>query len=74
MSTQIIKEIKSQNHSVIISPTDGSHNAYLASQLYQETNVPMVVILKDTKKAPRFMDDLSFFLPEEKANIIYFPG
>ncbi|MFH2060898.1 MAG: transcription-repair coupling factor [Pseudomonadota bacterium] len=32
------------------------------------------VILRDQKKALKFLDDLHFFLPEKKDQIIFFPG
>ncbi|WP_299981386.1 transcription-repair coupling factor [Desulfobacula sp.] len=74
MSSQLIKEIQTADNCVVITPTDGSHKAYLTSQLFKDSKVPIVVILKDTKKALHFIDDFSFFLPEKKDQLIFFPG
>jgi len=74
MPNQLIKKIQNSGNHVVITPTDGSHKAYLTSQLFKDCKVPIVVILKDTKKALGFIDDFSFFLPEKKDQLIFFPG
>jgi len=74
MPKQFIKEIQTTDNCVIITPTDGSHKAYLTFQLFKDTKVSIVVILKDLKKALGFMDDFSFFLPGKKDQLIFFPG
>ncbi|WP_291461185.1 CarD family transcriptional regulator [Desulfobacula sp.] len=74
MSNQLIKEIQNTDDCVVITPTDGSHKAWLSSQLFKNSKVSIVVILKDTKNAMRFIDDLFFFLSEKKDKVVFFPG
>ncbi|SDT96413.1 transcription-repair coupling factor (superfamily II helicase) [Desulfobacula phenolica] len=74
MSNHIIKEIQATDNNVVIIPTDGSHKACLISQLFNDSNDSIVVILSDTKKALGFLDELSFFLPDKKDHIVFFPG
>lgn len=74
MPNHLIREIQNSDSSVVITPTDGSHKAYLTVQLYKTLNVSLVVILKDPKKAVSFLEELKFFLPEKKDGIIFFPG
>jgi len=70
----IVKEIGNLNSSSVIIPTDGSHKAYLTSQLYKTKKSSFVVVLKEANKALRFIDELKFFLPENKDQIVFFPG
>ncbi|MBU2452638.1 MAG: transcription-repair coupling factor, partial [Proteobacteria bacterium] len=74
MSNHLIKAVQNKGNSAVITPTDGSHKAYLTAQLYKASDVSIVVILKDKKKALSFLDELNFFLPEKKDQIIFFPG
>ena len=72
-SNNILKDCCNQNRSVIIIPTDGSHKAYLTSQLYKAKKTSVVVVLKDAHTALNFMEELKFFLPEDKSRIVFFP-
>jgi transcription-repair coupling factor (superfamily II helicase) len=74
MSKHLIKSVLTNDSAVVITPTQGSHKAYLTSQWFTASGVSIVVILKDTKKALSFLDELKFFLPEKKEQIIFFPG
>ena len=74
MSNQLIKQIRTADNSVVTIPTNGSHKAYLTSRLFKNSNVSIVVILKDIKKALDFLNELRFFLPEKKDRLIFFPG
>lgn len=74
MPTQFIKKIQTIDNCVIIAPKNGSHKAYLAAQLFKDSKVSIVVIVKDIKKAVGFIDDVSFFLPEKKDQFVFFPG
>ncbi|MBU8912133.1 MAG: transcription-repair coupling factor [Desulfobacterales bacterium] len=74
MPDQLIKEIQNTDSSVVITPSEGSHKAWLTAQLFKNSKDSIVVIVKDTKKALRFIDDFSFFLPEKKDQLIFFPG
>ena len=74
MPIQLIKDVHAAENSIVITPTDGSHKAYLTAQLFQSSDVSMVVIVKDVKKALSVLDELKFFLPDKKNRIVYFPG
>jgi len=74
MPIQLIKDVQTAENSVVITPTDGSHKAYLTAQLFQSSDKSIVVIVKDVKKALSFLDELKFFLPDIKNQIVYFPG
>ncbi len=74
MLNQLIKQIKSREKSVVVSHGDGSHNAFLISQLYKSMNTSIVVILKDSKSALSFAGELKFFLPDDHEQVIFFPG
>ncbi|NOX34793.1 MAG: transcription-repair coupling factor [Deltaproteobacteria bacterium] len=74
MPSHLIKAIQNKTKSVIITPTDGAHKAYLTARLYEASDISIVVVLKDTKKALSFLDELNFFLPKKKDRIIFFPG
>ncbi len=74
MSKHLIKDVKNIDNSVVITPTDGSHKAYLTSKWYSSSKVSILVILKDTKKTIEFLDELNFFLPDKKDKIVFFPG
>ena len=74
MSNHLINQIQNSDNSVVITPTDGSHKAYLTSKLYKSMDVSIVVILKDSKKALSFLEELKFFLPKDHDQFIFFPG
>jgi transcription-repair coupling factor (superfamily II helicase) len=74
MFNHLITKIHSKNNSVVITPTEGSHKAFLTSRLYKTIDNSIVVILKSTKKALSFLEELKFFLPKEHDHIIFFPG
>jgi len=74
MSNHLINQIQNSDNSVIITPTEGSHKAYLTSKLYKSMDVSIVVILKDSKKALSFLEELKFFLPDDHDQLIFFPG
>jgi len=74
MSKHLFKDLKNIDNSVVITPTDGSHKAYLLSKWYSSSKTSILVILKDTKKAMEFLDELNFFLPDKKEKIVFFPG
>src|SRR3989339_1838504 len=73
-SNNIVSDICNLNSSIVIIPTEGSHKAYLTSQLYKSKKKPFVVILKDINKALSFIEELNFFLPDDNNQIIFFPG
>ncbi len=74
MPNHFIKSVQPPGNAVVITPTDGSHKAYLTSKWFVTFNLPILVVLKNTKKAFRFLDELNFFLPDKKGQIVFFPG
>ncbi len=72
-SNNLVANIGNQNRSIVIIPTDGSHKAYLTSRLYKTKKMPVVVVFKDAHSALAFMEELKFFLPEDKQQIVFFP-
>jgi len=79
----VIKGIGRNRSTIIPMGTGGSHKAYLTAKIFDSLESPLMVILADQKQALSFMEDLSFFLPEElakfrkpeeKKEVIYFPG
>ena len=75
MLNPLIKQIQTTGNSgVVITPSDGSHKAYFTSQLYKSTDVSIVVVLKNIKKALSFLEELKFFLPDNHDQLVLFPG
>ena len=74
MEKQLVKQIQDLKSTYVIAPADGSHKPYFISQLFKATDKTMVVVVKDSKTAQQFLDDLAFFLPDKKDRILFFPG
>jgi len=74
MKNTLLKNISSSNASLELTGMSGSEKGFVVSQLCHEMDQNIVVILSDHKKAVRFMEDLSFFLPEKASRLLYFPG
>jgi len=79
MLHKFIQNLDSQANAVVVTPTDGSHKAYLTAKLFQAQQQHLVVVFRDTKRALKFIDDLQFFLPSQKNKthndqIVFFPG
>ncbi len=74
MESQLVSHIQTSDRSVIVSPTNGSHKAYLVSQAFSKTDSTMVVVLMDQKSAQQFFDDVLFFIPHMEKSVLFFPG
>ena len=74
MPNHLIKNAQPPGNAVVITQTEGSHKAYLTAKWYGTSDGSILVVLKDTKKALQFLDELNFFLPNKKDNIVFFPG
>ena len=59
---------------VDLTGVNGSEKAYLGAKFFSDLTCPVIAVLPTKKEALRFMDDLAFFLPDQNASIIYFPG
>jgi transcription-repair coupling factor (superfamily II helicase) len=66
--------LSQKEKSLTLTGITGSRKAYIAANLFLNSDVPLVIILPDRKKALHFIDELDFFLPEVKQSIIYFPS
>ncbi|MCK5097438.1 MAG: transcription-repair coupling factor, partial [Desulfobacteraceae bacterium] len=66
--------LSEKDKSLTITGITGSRKAYITANLFLKSDVPVVSILSDRKKALNFIDELIFFLPEIKESIIYFPS
>ena len=58
----------------IFTPSEGSHKAYIVSNIFRQSTISMCVVLQNQKQALRFFDDVRFFLPDLSDQILYFPG
>ena len=74
MKNILLKNIKNSNASLELTGMSGSEKGFVVSQLCHEMDRNIVVILSDHKKAVRFMENFSFFLPEKAPDLLYFPG
>ncbi len=74
MPDPLIQKINKSNRSIITLRGDGAHKAYLTAKLFGSMTDPLVVILPGQKQALRFIEDLFFFMGDEKEKIFYFPG
>ncbi len=74
MTASMIEDINKSDRSIIALGGDGSHKAYLTYRLFCSLATPLVVILSNQKQAINFIQDLNFFMPNEREKILYFPG
>ena len=74
MINDILTPLKKAKRSIVAIDGEGSQKAWFTAQLFEQLDTPLAVILPDQKKALAFLDDLSFFIPEQANEIIYFPG
>ena len=51
----------------------GSAKAYLAARIIAKQPSAFMAILPSAKDAQRFINDLSFFIPSRRSEILYFP-
>ena len=66
--------LSQKDKSTTITGISGSRKAYITANLYLKSDVPVVLIFPDRNKTLKFIDALTFFLPEIKKSIIYFPS
>ena len=77
MKNTLLKVIKKSASRLELTGMGGAEKGYVVSQLCRDMEKTVVVIVSDHKKAMRFMEDISFFLPnlpEKKSRLLYFPG
>ncbi len=77
MKNTLLKEINKPDSRLELTGMNGAEKGFVISQLCRDMDTTVVVIVSDHKKAMRFMEDISFFLPylpEKKSRLLYFPG
>ncbi|HKK99105.1 MAG TPA: transcription-repair coupling factor [Desulfotignum sp.] len=74
MISPIIDHMQSCDNALVITPKEGAHKAYLTARLFTSISCDMVAVLPDSKSAAQFMEDLLFFLPDQKDAVLFFPG
>ncbi len=74
-SSNLFKDIFQTQAARVILPAEGSQKAYLVAQWHQEASRRhLVIVMKNAGAARTFMEELRFFLPENKDRILFFPG
>jgi transcription-repair coupling factor (superfamily II helicase) len=66
--------IAKRETSLDLTGVHGSGSAYITAKLFASNDCSPVVVLPDRKRAVEFMDELEFYLPQNKRQVIYFPG
>ncbi|MCP4021065.1 MAG: transcription-repair coupling factor [Desulfobacteraceae bacterium] len=74
MLQNAVGKIVKSKKSTIVTQGEGSHKAFVTSQIFNTGKTGMVAVLPNAKKAKAFFDELSFFMPEQKQQILFFPG
>jgi transcription-repair coupling factor (superfamily II helicase) len=74
MISNIIDHMLSQNSPFVITPRDGSSRAWLAARLFETLNRDLLVVIPDPGRADTLINDLHFFLPDKKNQVLFFPG
>ncbi|WP_459916846.1 transcription-repair coupling factor [Desulfocicer niacini] len=77
MKNTLLKEINKPASRLELTGMNGAEKGFVVSQLCRDMEKTVVVIVSDHKKAMRFMEDISFFLPKlpgKKSRRLYFPG
>ena len=74
MISPIIDHMQSCDNALVITPKEGAHKAYLTARLFTSISCDMMAVLPDSKSAAQFMEDLLFFLPDQKDAVLFFPG
>ncbi|MDY0220149.1 MAG: transcription-repair coupling factor [Desulfobacterium sp.] len=71
---QLSDTIAKRQTSLDLTGVHGSGSAYITAKLFASSECSLVVVLPDRKRALEFMDELEFYLPRNKRQVIYFPG
>jgi transcription-repair coupling factor (superfamily II helicase) len=74
MISNIIDHMLSQNSPFVITPRDGSSRAWLAARLFETLNRDLLVVIPDPGRADTLINDLHFFLPDKKNQVLFFRG
>ena len=74
MIKQLLDTIAKRDTSIDLTGVHGSGSAYITAKLFASNDCSLVVVLPDRKRAMAFMDELEFYLPRGKRQVIYFPG
>ncbi len=74
MISDIFDHMLSQDSPLVLTRQHGSHKAWLAARIFHRLNRDLLVVLPDPGQADTFVNDLQFFLPDRKNDILLFPG
>ena len=74
MIKSLVDMLNAPASAVDITGVNGAEKPYLISRLFRELDKTLIIIQPDRKRAMRFMEDLSFFLPHDNDGMHYFPG
>jgi transcription-repair coupling factor (superfamily II helicase) len=71
--TALFDQLRRRDRSIDCLGLTGSERAYLVSRIYDERQMPVMVLAPTAKAAERFIEDLHFFGPTLNSRILYFP-
>ncbi len=77
MKNTLLKEFNKPASRLELTGMSGAEKGFVVSQLCRDMEKTIVVVVSDHKKAMRFMEDISFFMPNppsKKSRLLYFPG
>ncbi|MCF8112350.1 MAG: transcription-repair coupling factor [Desulfotignum sp.] len=74
MISNIIDHMHSHKSALVVTQQNLSHKAWVTARLFRRLTTDMMVVLPDRKQAQKFMEDLLFFMPDQKDAILLFPG
>jgi len=74
MISNIIDQMLSKDGPRVCMHPDGSHKAWLAARLFRKLNRDLLVVVPDPGRAAGLVNDLQFFLPDKKNQVLFFPG
>ena len=72
-SRLLIEQLDQRDRGIDCIGLSGSEKAYLAACIVAEQHAGILAILPTAKDAERFINDLSFFIPARRSEILYFP-
>ncbi len=74
MIDDILHSLKKNKHTILAMGDNDAPKAWMVSRLSSRLDQPLVVVLPDAKKAAVLINDLEFFMPDDRQRIIFFPG
>ncbi len=72
MIDTIFSSLKKNRHTLVTLDGGSAPKAWVIASLYQRFDQPLMLVLPDPKTADAFINDLQFFLPEDRGRIVNF--